>query len=406
MLSVADLVCQITFAWHNNCCSSCCDNQSCTCNNGNSQAPAIGNLLQSNDLCDNYFFLHWVNGGNVDCDNLNDLDDHTDWEVDFKASSLAKNILIQKCTAFEDSRCVECGDQLSCDKVGNPLKGSDVAIKVHDPWFHDQYATTQWRHLNCWDTKHPSLKFLINNRVDALILSLFQVAVGADPPLLVSWNELVCEDRWKVLQHIFYQNHEPNSNFVVSLGHIICVTPCKDCKTFQSPITCLWCVLGCGESALPTQECTLNWFSNELYGLCQIKSQMNNGLWEEHFCCVGCHKRRKYFPVQLRNCSDMQNTCWIESMRPPVQPIYGLENITCYMNTALQYLTNSEPIVKHFRSWDHLASLNTTSQDGTGGKLMHSFSKLLRDLSTSKRLNPQDFENILAEAEPSFRGTN
>ena len=186
-------------------------------------------------------------------------------------------IRIQKCHALENVDCPICWVTLGHND-----------LKVDDPRTHDQYtADDEWRHLSCWDSKHPSIATIFQSQNGDISLGLFEATARN---ILVGWKDLECSDRWKVLQHIFNQNLP---SFQVSLGHIIRVTPCKNCTTCQSPNTCSWSEVGCDEPALPTQTCPRNGCSNQLHHICQIKFQEANGLPEDLFCCYHCHAGAK-----------------------------------------------------------------------------------------------------------------
>ena len=80
---------------------------------------------------------------------------------------------------------------------------------------------------------------LFQSNDDAIVLSSFQHAVDTHPSLLVGWKEdLLCGDRWKVLQHLFSSNL--SRSFTVTLKHTTVFVPCKSCDACLNPIECSW----------------------------------------------------------------------------------------------------------------------------------------------------------------------
>jgi ubiquitin C-terminal hydrolase len=53
---------------------------------------------------------------------------------------------------------------------------------------------------------------------------------------------------------------------------------------------------------------------------------------------------------------------------------------SCYMSSSLQCLSHIVPITSHFVSTAYLQTLNTTSLDGTGGKLALEYCSALKSL--------------------------
>jgi ubiquitin C-terminal hydrolase len=86
----------------------------------------------------------------------------------------------------------------------------------------------------------------------------------------------------------------------------------------------------------------------------------------------------------------------------------GLCNLgnSCYMNSSLQCLSHIVPITSHFLSQSYLDSLNTTSLDGTGGKLAKEFCNVLKCLWLDNKCEfaPTMLKRALGKVRPEYAG--
>lgn len=88
----------------------------------------------------------------------------------------------------------------------------------------------------------------------------------------------------------------------------------------------------------------------------------------------------------------------------------GLSNLgnTCYMNSALQCLSNTQLLAEYFLSGMYLDDINRTSTLGLQGKLAEVFGKLAEDMwcSKQKSISPRNFKKTIGKFNEAFRGSD
>ncbi|GLE05681.1 hypothetical protein PINS_up014721 [Pythium insidiosum] len=88
----------------------------------------------------------------------------------------------------------------------------------------------------------------------------------------------------------------------------------------------------------------------------------------------------------------------------------GLTNLgnTCYMNSALQCLTNTQLLAEYFLSGMYLEDINRTSTLGLQGKLAEVFGKLAEDMwcAKQKAISPRNFKKTIGKFNEAFRGSD
>eukprot|EP00742_Colponemidia_sp_Colp-10_P007733 GILJ01008336.1.p1 GENE.GILJ01008336.1~~GILJ01008336.1.p1 ORF type:complete len:932 (+),score=140.68 GILJ01008336.1:66-2798(+) len=92
----------------------------------------------------------------------------------------------------------------------------------------------------------------------------------------------------------------------------------------------------------------------------------------------------------------------------PRRGLTGLRNLgnTCFMNSALQCLSNTEVLTRFFLSKRYVSEINSSNPLGTGGRLAAAYGQLLDSMwvGTSSVVSPFEFKRVLEKFAPQFSG--
>ncbi|XP_054718622.1 ubiquitin carboxyl-terminal hydrolase 32-like [Uloborus diversus] len=107
--------------------------------------------------------------------------------------------------------------------------------------------------------------------------------------------------------------------------------------------------------------------------------------------------------------SNVMNAKWDQKSQGPTEKgATGLNNLgnTCFMNAALQCVSNTRPLTLYFNSNRHLYELNRTNQHGMKGHIAKRYGDLVQDLwsGTSRTIAPLKLRLTIGKYAPRFNG--
>ncbi len=131
------------------------------------------------------------------------------------------------------------------------------------------------------------------------------------------------------------------------------------------------------------------------------------------YCDLACKKKDERY--HLSNCEyeNRVDNQTLESLsfqpedgaRRGVVGLYNLGN-TCFMNSALQCLSNTWPLTTYFLGCHFKSEVNMVNALGTQGKLAFQYARLLNELwnKGSDTFSPNSLKNAVGEKNTMFQG--
>ncbi|KAF9200683.1 CSN-associated deubiquitinating enzyme Ubp12 [Haplosporangium sp. Z 27] len=106
--------------------------------------------------------------------------------------------------------------------------------------------------------------------------------------------------------------------------------------------------------------------------------------------------------------NNFASSSFASSQGPPVNGLCGLSNLgnTCFMNSALQCLSNSKDLTQYILAGAWRDELNLDNPLGMGGEVARAYANLIDKLwrGTSKVFSPREFKSTIGRFAPSFTG--
>jgi ubiquitin carboxyl-terminal hydrolase 4/11/15 len=124
---------------------------------------------------------------------------------------------------------------------------------------------------------------------------------------------------------------------------------------------------------------------------------------------LGSDSKKDRWGSSMRKDSDSYNT---HTYRPGISKmgVVGLKNLgnTCYMNSALQCLSNCKELTQYFLKGDYKQDKNLDNVLGSKCKLVEAFSGLVNKMwyGEEDRVSPYDFKYEMGNFQSAFEGMN
>uniref|UniRef100_A0A4W5RH67 Ubiquitin carboxyl-terminal hydrolase n=1 Tax=Hucho hucho TaxID=62062 RepID=A0A4W5RH67_9TELE len=113
-------------------------------------------------------------------------------------------------------------------------------------------------------------------------------------------------------------------------------------------------------------------------------------------------------PLQLTHCYNSYSSSYNYRESPSQPGLCGLSNLgnTCFMNSALQCLSNASPLTEYFLDDQYEAEINRENPLGMRGEIAESYADLVKQmwLSRSSYVAPRTFKTQVGRFAPQFSG--